>query len=868
MSQSKKFLGDYVLPELKFAGLDAIFHKWQEASFQSRPEFYKQEAIHEQLFRCIQGTASGFLLIPILHFIQRVVEELSIPYTFSLFELWLNQFSRLSFEENCFLRGKIMGKWIPREDYQVLFPIGMKKVLSGSHLVTAHSSPDLDTTIASFWGWVDAFAARVGDGLHWWNVPGTPPKQMEVDQLFYKIFGKNVFQQLAKSRTTLSINSLDLMSQRAVIKKLASDSTLSVDHERTHNVILIVDEEGFFLGDWRSIDVEGVRQIVALLNNCLTWLEKNLHAGLISLFSKETLKKAELAAFLGSLFSAKIANIEPVYHYTSKQKDQLDLFLKTILHISEGINASFNRLGEAFQQIQGDHWRELQQFLTSEEIERLFNREGLLVENRPALFSVLKKIFYFLDRMIHSIFSYLDRLGIALKIKQKVLGYNPQYLTHRTEVDEIRSKIAGYFYLSVLSEENDRQIPLGVVYAQDVGKNVLGTVSLRDFSNREETKIPSYLEVVSVIDHHKSALNTLSPSVAFIADAQSSNGLVAEQAFILNDRYSTGGMTQQEIEEQIEAIKEDLSSASQKRVLQRLLQRKIVLETQGPFFVDPMREFVEYLHFLYAVLDDTDLLTKVSHRDLILVASLLNRLKSLLTRREQEIISFDDLPRDNKFVEIAAQRLLQNNDMYSLYRKIYLHKEQEIDRNLRLCVEGRSSTIFSDTKEQNGCARVGQTKLFARNFSLFFEHIETVRRSWYYEAVAFYEEHPEYDLHIQMISTLAGAEDLYAGSPVEHTHRDELWIWVPFTEAGVQHLKSFLSSLQTSPQIINNRLELECRGEYAKEYEQIFRESFSAISRVKGEEKLEESLVILRFKAGAMNSRKEMISPYLPKVAH
>ena len=35
----------------------------------------------------------------------------------------------------------------------------MGKIYEGTHFVTAHKSPDLDTTIASFWGWLDAFAA-------------------------------------------------------------------------------------------------------------------------------------------------------------------------------------------------------------------------------------------------------------------------------------------------------------------------------------------------------------------------------------------------------------------------------------------------------------------------------------------------------------------------------------------------------------------------------------------------------------------------------------------------------------------------------------------------------------------------------------
>ena len=37
--------------------------------------------------------------------------------------------------------------------------------------------------------------------------------------------------------------------------------------------IILVDDLGYYLGDWRSFDVEGVRQVIMQLDNCLRWLE-------------------------------------------------------------------------------------------------------------------------------------------------------------------------------------------------------------------------------------------------------------------------------------------------------------------------------------------------------------------------------------------------------------------------------------------------------------------------------------------------------------------------------------------------------------------------------------------------------------------
>jgi hypothetical protein len=296
------------------------------------------------------------------------------------------------------------------------------------------------------------------------------------------------------------------------------------------------------------------------------------------------------------------------------------------------------------------------------------------------------------------------------------------------------------------------------------------------------------------------------------------------------------------------------------------LQKQLVSEETANFFIDPVREFVEYLHFLYGIFDDTDLLTKISQRDVECVAHLINRLKSLMMQKEVEVIALDDIPRDKDFARKAAERILQNPDVYSLYRKIYLAKEDAVENNIILCAKKQPSTLFNDTKEQNGCARVGQTKMFSRNYSTFDKHAEAVRKCWYDNAFDFYREHKEVDLHLQMISTIAGAEDLFSGTEGEYKHKDELWIWIPFTEQSIEHLKVFLNAFRSAPQIQKNGLSVEFSGDKAKGYEQIFTESFLPVPKkiVSGKGTL--PIAILKYKAGLINSRKAMISPYLPKL--
>ncbi len=866
---SGKHLGDFSLPRESFEELEEIFASFGKDDFFHLNDRQKNERVDRALLHLIQTSKHKFLLIPILDYIHRINKEKVLDhYTFSSFELWLNQFSGLSSEENLAVRGKVTGRWVPREEYQVFFPIGMDKYYPGTHFVTAHGSPDLDTTVSSFWGWVDAFSARVAGGLHIWNLPGgDPPSQVETPILFQQIFGDNVFSDIAKGRTTLGLSSIDLMTQKGVIRKQTDESSVNIDHERNQNAIILIDKRGYYLGDWRNFDVEGVRQIILLLNNCLRWFENHLHVKLISLFAKPKLTAEEFSHFIPSIFGVRIQECEPAKEFNDRQRKLVQDYLSKVLGVHKGLESSFEEFSYAMESLGLFDFHEFVGHMKSFKSAALFDSSGSITENRPKIFHFLETVIKGLDKAIQSIRKYVERLDVALDIKTQVFGYLPQVVSYRADLEEIRSKIGNYPYLTVTyPDKQGRLLPIGIIQASDLYKSVLGTVTLRDFSNREETKIPSFLEIISVIDHHKSTIQTGSPASIVVSDAQSSNVILAELAFQINDKYSTGGMSLSEIELQIEQVKKDLSTASSKRVLQRLLQRQIVSEKNSRYHVDAKREFIEYLHFLYAILDDTDLLTKVSYKDCECVRSLLNRLKSLFAGKEVEIIHFDDLYGKENFVQRAAKRILQNTDMYSLYRKIYVSKENSVEESLENCVKGISLHIFDDTKEQNGCCRVGQTKMFAKNFATFQKHADAIRKIWYERGVDCYNDRKEIDLHLHMLTTIAGAEDLFSDNVGEYSHKDEIWIWVPMSVPGIEHLKSFLNAFRFSPEILSNDPEVEFVGDNAAELDQIFKESFLPLPRKISPSKEGLPIAILRFKAGTINSRKAMVSPYLPKL--
>ncbi len=860
-----KHLGDYVLSKESFPKLEAIWKEFKSPSFQKLPEQEKFGRVNKALLKLIETAPEGsFLLIPVLDFIEKInADEILEHFHFNNFELWLNQFSHLDPHANRYIRGKIAGRWVPREAYQGLFPVGMGKVYPGSHFVTAHGSPDLDTTIASFWGWVDAFAARLSEGLHVWNIPGgQPPAQAEVPFLFYNVFGKDVFSHLAKHRTSLSVSGLDLVTQQGVEKKQLKDSVFDIDHENGSHAVVLVDPQGFYLGEWRSTDVDRVQSVINLLNQCLRWYENSLHVKLISIFAVEKLTPKELEKFFDAVLKLKIEECEPAQDFTKRQTELVNDYLHKVLGVKQGLKCTFAEFAKAMSHLK---IFDFEKFISLINNAKLFDKKGKLTENRTHIFSYLAEVIGALENAIYTVRQYVDKLAVALQVKTKVLGLQPHYINYRADLEEIKTKMDGFHYLTVTSsDENGKIFPIGVIQATDLFKTTLGTVSLRDFSNREETKVPSYLDVISVIDHHKTQLSTSLPPVAWISDSQSSNTLVAQLSFKITDLYSTGGMTVAQIESQIKETQKNLKSASSKRILQRLLQKYLVVQRKEAHFVSPQREIVEYFHFLYAILDDTDLLSKISVRDVNCVAELINRLKTLMTGKEMEVIDLDDIPHDENFKKTAAKRILQNDEMYSLYRKVYLAKEKAIETNLKLAAEGKPSSIFDDTKEQNICCRVGQTKLFGKTYPTFAKYDSKIRHEWLFAAKKAHEEKSDLDFHLHMISTIPGAEDLYEGKSENFAHQDEMWIWIPSTEIAVEHLKSFLSSFRLCPAVINNPMEVEFLGDNAKELKQIFEESFKPIPSKIVKEKL--PIAVVRFKAGTINSRKALITPYLPRL--
>jgi hypothetical protein len=564
----------------------------------------------------------------------------------------------------------------------------------------------------------------------------------------------------------------------------------------------------------------------------------------------------------------QLSDAESFKELSERQLKHVEDYLKEVLNVKEGLKADIREMAKGFADIKITRFENFISLVQGQLIEKLFDKKGEVTASRSMLFKTLDQINQALEEAIHTCRHFVDQLRISLEIKSKVFGYKPQHVSEKADVEELRAKMGNNAYLTVTMPDDKGLIPIGVIYASDLYKPILGTVTLRDFSNRDETKVPSYLDVISVIDHHKSQLSGTSPATIYISDVQSSNVTVAELAFSINDQISSGGMSKASILKQIATFKAKTSSSSARRIQIKLLQKLEALEKRDAFYIDPTREYVEYQHFLFAILDDTDFLSKVTRRDVEVVKELLNRMKSILLQEEVEAVDFDDIIENVLFVQTAATRLLKNKDLYSITQKIYQHKERFIEGIIEKGANEHDLLFFADTKEQNGCVRIGQFKLYPVNYACYKKHMHGLQKAFIQESAKVSMRKKEIDLHLYMVSTLTGLEGLIDHNPKHMDHLDELWVYVPEdSEVGMTHLRSFFNNFGASSGAQKAIKSIKLVGD-SSQYEDIV-ESFAALLKVSVQsikKNIGGNLIILEVVAGSMNSRKAMITPYLPKL--
>lgn len=829
--------------------------------------------VYERAFRILlehllRAPEPSFCLIDAACYLQKVERRYTLKEGYSLahFELWLNAQPQLDHSAQLRLRAKIAGKWLPRHAYQCYYPIGLGNAFSGSHIVTAHTSPDLDTCVASFWSWIDAFAAKVGEQLHSWNLPGgsiAPQDRLVFDCLF----GPEFFSLLAKSRSELTLSALDLVAREAMILAKGEELVTELEDRDTRPIVLVGDS-GEYIGEWRAENSEAVDQIIALCTASLQFVENQVQSHLIALLSHEMTLPA-FASALQTLWELPVAHIPAVQEASPEQKKRLLRILQSAFQIESALTTTLDQVNCAVRTFGVDPFRPFQEALERLKIFNPSRDDALKVDSESS--ARLHDLSKALKSGVALCLRLLQRLDVQMHISQKALHVVHLPLSSRVSIEEVRQRLLDQDSVVVVYRESaHRVIPLGAILAKLIHKTALGSVSQRDFCNHNEVLIPPYLQVISAWDHHRADLATTSIPTCTIADVQSCNVLLAEAAMALNARYGALHRSSKDWQEQMSTALTACGPTPSIAALDHL--REWLLNFTGPradatlWYVHPNREIAEYLCMLHAIFDDTDLLTKVTARDARCVMNLLNRLKSLQCKRYCEIVTDCDVLEDQEFAKKLAERILQHPDAHSLYERVYAHRAKVVDEAMCQAVAGGPLNWFNDTKEQGDCARVGQSKLLPENVALFLQLAPTLLAIWVRTVTEIYANRPTLTLHLYMCSTISGAEEAFSGKRFETlTHCDQLWIFSPLSDEGKEDLTLFFGGFSQAREVIDQDLRAEIYNDQESEWAPVVQRYFPRASICgKTSDKFDQPAIVLFLRPGSINSRKVSISPYVP----
>jgi hypothetical protein len=865
-------IGDIEFGSKSFRDIETVISKFSTPQFQESTSIERNSAVNRTLLELIESEPRhSFLLREVIDYAQRVTDQhvLDGNYNLTAFERWLNQHAELSNEEQRVIRGKIIGKYVPRDEYQIFFPIGHDKYYPHSHYVTAHNPPDLDSTTGSFIGWMDAFGCKVGNTLTVWNVPQGEPSPL-ISHYFNLIFTPKVFTRIAKNKVVISPVAMDIVNQERLHRVACSSDIRDFQHNRNTTHIIVVDDDGFFLGDWRISDVDSVGRIQRLLNMSIHSYEKLIISSYTELMSHDSITKEDCELFLNSVFNCKIGNPKLRFQrYNITDQESLDKYLRIVLKLENGSDTSFIEFFRYMDKISKSIYG---QFIDTIKLmlapENFCPDTGKLTLSRAHIFNLFHQSYSKLTESIQLGRDYYDRMDVALAVKKDILGHTLNYVSTKAEPTEILQKLRGYQHITVcFPDKKGRLIPVGVIHRNDLHKDSLGTVTLRDFCNNDEIKLAKDVRVISAIDHHRSEMNSRECMTITIADVQSVNVLLAEKAFIINDLYSNCNQSLHSIDEQIKSIQSNDKhlEPTELRQLARLMQKKQAIYRSGSkYFIHPEREIIEYTLMLNAIVDDTDLFNKCGWRDLKAIADVVNRMKSIICGREMEILSLEPYNKNSKSdLRKAINDFLNNEDIVSFYKNIFEHRRLMIDEWMKN--PSQHGYCFEDRKIQNEFCAVSQLKLFPENKKSFIKHRSELLDDWIASNQLVKRKTSVVDFFLQMNSTIQiNSTD---SDDTTETY-DELWFNIDDqSEQGASRLRQFFDALVQSDKYPDFIIQARVEGpdNATNKLLSAIVENNLKISPVSIKTENAEPIICLRIKTSSMNSRKADITPYLPK---
>lgn len=855
-------LGEFTFEVVAFDGEDACLESYHSLAFKELRSPEKKDRIFKDLLSLIRHAEAGEFLFPIvIRFLVRVKNEVLSSLKFADFEYWLNHGSKLTERENAHVRGLIAGKWVFRDAYTSLFPIGKQKSYGGPHITTAHRSPDLDTTVCSFWVWLEAFAARVSkSSVTRWNVPGGKPSLEEIQQLFDPIFSDGLFDLLADPYSTLSVHAMDLMTPEGMKQCQLHELSVQRDIEdRQKTAMIVVDKQQKFIVDWRSMDVVTVRGYVNHIAASLRFMESYFLTSLTQLLARPTLTRADLEGELHKILETKFSETEPGSLLTLRETTIVNQIFIDVLGIFSGMESTLEEFAKRASELDLGRFEKFFSDLEKLLDKSNFDASGQIISDRTKLFSILSMISMSFSSAILQVRREIDTLKVASEIKQKVLGKKPVTLKANTSLSEMRKLIQSYGHLTVVEDG----LAVGVVYDVDIMRESVASASLCDFSNRVDTKVPEEIQVITCIDHHKVHLISKVPAMICTLDAQSSNTILAWKFFDHSDRFCCMGLDLQEIGKQLSDLETLPRTPATIRIQHRLLQQQSLHLQNREWFISADREYIAYMHFLYAIFDDTDLLSKVTRTDVECVVQLVNRMKSIALNRVVEVVDLDDIPLDGNYPTAAARKLLQHEELYSLYRKVFEAREQSADEVIKQCASSDAAAFFRDTKVISRF-RIGQYKHFQSNYPMLECHLTELMDQWLSQSLSFYTSSHETNVHMMMLSTIHSASDVYQQQFTRPQYDDQIWVFIPKgNDSAYTRLGEFISRFTAQEKVRLAIQGVEIYGDEPARYEQLFDQYAHIPLEVDVKPGTSETLAVFKVVPGSLNSRKADLSVHI-----
>ena len=128
-------------------------------------------------------------------------------------------------------------------------------------------------------------------------------------------YGRDLFYRVAKQKTLISHVAMDIVQQDRLIRAQSDADIKELKHNRSQYHIIHVDSQGYYLGDWRSTDVDAVSKVQRGPEHVYAFLRKVHGFQFNGTFFREQLptKNAKSASTFFSQQNFKITFISSIF---------------------------------------------------------------------------------------------------------------------------------------------------------------------------------------------------------------------------------------------------------------------------------------------------------------------------------------------------------------------------------------------------------------------------------------------------------------------------------------------------------------------------------------------------------------------------